>query len=231
MFGHKFINTRLVADAYAARGHHVFIPDVLGGTAMDPAALGSALDEPPSTSTLTWLANGCRMFGAVLSSGAISWIMAHGPAVTSPRVEKALAAVRARASALGAHRLGAIGFCFGAPYALQAAARGNIDAYAVAHPSNVAVPGDVAPLVGKVRGLFCLAETDAVFPKSAVAATEALLAGKGAEFITYAGQAHGFAVRGGAHSLAAREKCMEDVAAFFSEALGGRGKEPTSTSA
>jgi dienelactone hydrolase len=217
VFGHTFINVRLLADTYAARGFHVFVPDILGGSPIPPESL-NVLDEAP-TSGLTYVFNGFRMFGAVMSSGIISWMGAHGAAVTAQRVEAALAAVRARAGELGAPRLGAIGFCFGAPSALKLAAARKVDAYAVAHPSNVAVPGDLAPLAASgVKGFFALAETDAAFPASAVAAARKLLAGA-ARFETYAKQHHGFAVRGGAHSVEARRKCAADVCDHFEASL------------
>ena len=157
VFGFKFINVRLLADVYASKGFHVFVPDYFGGTAVPHESL-AVMDEAPTTG-LTFIGNGFRMLGAVLGGGVLSFIASHGAAVTEPRARAALAAVRARAAALGAPKLGAIGFCFGAPYTLRAAARGDVDAYAVAHPSSVALPADAAPLAGK-RGLWCLAETD-----------------------------------------------------------------------
>lgn len=218
VFGHTFVNARLLADAYALAGFHVYLPDYFAGTAVPPSSL-NVLDEPPSTSTLTWLANGFRMLGSVLGSGIISFIASHGDAVTAPRVAAALAAVRARATSLGVTRFGAIGFCFGAPYTLRAAAAGSVDAYAVAHPSNLKVPADAAAVAATgVKGLFCCAEHDGVFPPAAIASCKKAL-GDSARFIEYAGQAHGFAVRGGPHSVAARAQCVKDVTEFFAHAL------------
>ena len=218
VFGHTFVNTRLLADAYAMAGFHVFLPDYFGGTAVPPSSL-NVLDEPPSKSTLQWIANGFRMCGAVVGSGIISFIASHGDAVTAPRVAAALAAVRARATALGVARIGAIGFCFGGPYTLRAAAAGSVDAYAVAHPSNLRVPEDALAVAARgSKGLFCCAEHDGVFPPSAIASCKKAL-GDSARFIDYAGQTHGFAVRGGAHSVAARAQCVKDVTEFFAQAL------------
>ena len=57
------------------------------------------------------------------------------------------------------------------------------------------------------------------FGPKAVAQAKALLDGKGATFIEYKGVSHGFAVRGGAHTVDARAKCAGDVVSFFAEAL------------
>jgi len=57
------------------------------------------------------------------------------------------------------------------------------------------------------------------FAPSAVKQAKALLEGKAARFVEYPLMHHGFAVRGGAHTLEAREKCAKEVCDFFAAAL------------
>ena len=57
------------------------------------------------------------------------------------------------------------------------------------------------------------------FGPAAVKQARALLDGKGARFITYEKMTHGFAIRGGAHTLEMRAKCAADVTAFFKAAF------------
>lgn len=57
------------------------------------------------------------------------------------------------------------------------------------------------------------------FGPAAVKQAKALLEGKAARFVEYPKMHHGFAVRGGAHTLEAREKCAKDVGDFFAAAL------------
>lgn len=229
IFGHTFVNARLLADTYAAAGFHVFVPDILGGDAV-PAASLNVLDDPPSTSLGTWLWNGLRLVAAI--PGLVPWLARHGTAATLPRVKAAARAVRARGVALGSSgKLGAVGFCFGGRYAcLLAHDAAAVDAFVAVHPSSLAVPGDVAPIAA--RGLFALAETDEAFSPAQARAAAALLAAREApgaagtpaarwRFSEYAKMTHGFAVRGGPHTDAERARCAADVTAYLAEVLKG----------
>jgi dienelactone hydrolase len=223
VFGHKFINARLLADQYAAAGFHVFIPDILGGDAI-PAEQLSVLDLPPSTSTLAWLSNGFRLAGAI--PRLIPWLASHTKKLTAPRVDLALKAVKLRMAEIGAPaNLFAVGFCFGGPWAVRLAAAKSVDAFVALHPSAMEVPGDIQPiaLAEGPKGMFCIVATDPAFPAANVAAAKKMLANAKAPvtFIEYTGHgvAHGFAVRGGEHTFDARKKCLNDVTTFFTSAV------------
>ncbi len=229
VFGHKFINARLLADQYAAAGFHVFIPDILGGDAV-PAEQLSVLDLPPSTSTLSWLSNGFRLAGAI--PRLIPWLASHTKKVTAPRVDLALKAVKLRIAELGApaNNLFAVGFCFGGPWAVRLAAAKSVDAFVALHPSALEVPGDIQPIahVDGPKGLFCIVATDPAFPAANVAAAKKMLGNAKApvNFIEYTGLgvAHGFAVRGGEHTYDARKKCLNDVTSFFASVAQARSQ-------
>ena len=199
------------ADTYAAAGFITYVPDILGGAPVAPEALSFMEDE--SKGVLASLRWGAKLLGVLPSM--VSFLRAHGDAVTVPRVEEAVAAARAAASAQGL-KLGGAGFCFGGKHVLLASAR--MDAVVCVHGSGVDA-GVLAAAAAPV--LLAVAEKDYMMnPKAAAAAAESIKArGVAVDSKVYAGMAHGFAVRGGPSTNAERAKCAADVTEWLSARL------------
>ncbi|KAF8878404.1 Alpha/Beta hydrolase protein [Infundibulicybe gibba] len=89
----------------------------------------------------------------------------------------------------------AVGYCFGAPYALELATTDNVAASAFAHPALLTE--DHFTKLTKPLFLSC-AETDHTFPLPARRRAEDLLVAAGAQYHiqVFAGVAHGFTARG-----------------------------------
>ena len=146
IFGYELPNIRALALQLAeASGADVLVPDIVGDS------------------------DACAAEGFDFST-LPAWFNRHGDAQTRPRVEKAIALVKAA----GKDRVMTLGFCWGARFALLAGGGGGADAWAVAHPTKTA-PADYAAIAAMgVPGLFLLAETDGMFPKEKVGVTSEL---------------------------------------------------------
>lgn len=107
VIGHKFINAQLIADQFAANGYFVVMPDLFQG---DPVLMNG----PADFSLQAWLTN-------------------HGTDKVDPVVEAALKELKA----LGAKKIGGVGYCFGGKYVARYLKKGQIDAGYSAHPSFV----------------------------------------------------------------------------------------------
>jgi dienelactone hydrolase len=142
IFGHTFVNVQLLADAYARSNLHVLVPDILGGDPVPPE-LFSSFDEPPPSSIFGQIWAGFSFASKIPT--LIPWFLRHKDAHTLPHVHVALTEARRWSQVKGNGRLGAVGFCFGGRYAILSAGEPSptVDAYAVCHPSNVSVPGDI----------------------------------------------------------------------------------------
>jgi dienelactone hydrolase len=169
IFGMNLPNVQSLAqELAAAAGVEVYIPDLCLGEPCSPKDFDMA--QLPA------------------------WFSRHGDAQTLPVLKKVLRALRAG----GKERIMTLGFCWGARYAVLAAHGPHplVDAWAVAHPTKTSPPDYAA--AAPVPGLFLLAETDGMFPATAVAETRELLEGKGTYVFEgpYKGTSHGFVVRG-----------------------------------
>ncbi|KAF1922893.1 alpha/beta-hydrolase [Didymella exigua CBS 183.55] len=111
IFGHKFVNVRLIADSFAERGYFVAVPDLFNG---DPAPL----DRPAGFNVMEWLKNG------------------HTMKEVDPIVERVISDLK---TTHGVERLGGVGYCFGGKYVTRFLKASKIDAGFIAHPSHVSV--------------------------------------------------------------------------------------------
>jgi dienelactone hydrolase len=200
VFGWALPNVRDRAQRFAAAAGPdvtVYVPDLLAGDAMAPASFSMAAFP--------------------------AWLGRHSDAVVVPLFSAVVSDLRA---SRGAHTIIAVGFCWGARYAMLGAtgAPPAVDAFAVAHPSRT-TPEEYGATA--TPGLFLLAETDAMFMPPAVEAVRALgAAGHDFAFAgPYVGTNHGFAARGDdADPLqhAAREDVIAQIGAFTKRVAGGR---------
>jgi dienelactone hydrolase len=97
---------------------------------------------------------------------------------------------------------GAVGYCFGARYAVDLALENTTKAIAMAHPSLLQVPADFEALMEKSSNpiLINSCEFDDQFPPEKQKITDELMGGgkykPGYEQVYFPGCSHGFAVRG-----------------------------------
>jgi len=211
LFGHTFVNARLLADSYSASGFETYVPDICGGTPVNPATLDFLDTEGGGIFTAM------RSFGRLMCAAPtlISFLSTHSRSVTEPRVESALKAARVLADERGL-RLAAVGFCFGGRYALLGAKLGGaLDACVAVHPSLVGK--EDWEVVGKPT-LLCIPENDySLKPASARTAASAINSrGVRADVEVYKGVGHGFACRGGPSTYTQRAKCVADVISWLS---------------
>jgi len=175
IFGNKFRNSQLMADAYAAgTGITVYIPDLMAGDAIEFGSFSASKDPMK------------EIVGPFISR--------NGDSKSLPLAEKFLDTLRATTPV---RKIAGIGFCWGARYATLAAGNGKLDFLAMAHPSRLEVPQIFESI--KVPTLFICAETDTQFPyPTAVEAAKEVYVKNNIphEIHVYLGVSHGFNIRG-----------------------------------
>lgn len=206
VFGWQLPNVRLIADKMASEhGILTIVPDLLDNDALP-------LDA----------------FNKGFTPELAAWFERHGDA-------EAICGILGRVIAdakttYGVAKVGVQGYCWGARFAILACGTGLAagaalaDAFAVAHPTRVAVPKDIEALTRP--GIFLCAEIDEAFTPANVADAKAITAAKTAadagliyEFKHYPGTKHGFAVRGDDTTLEARNDALASGCAFFHRVL------------
>ncbi|KAJ5102885.1 hypothetical protein N7532_003414 [Penicillium argentinense] len=168
VIGHRFINAQLIADQLAANGYFVVMPDLFHG---DPVPL----NRPEGFDLMKWLKGP----------------PGHLPDRVVPVVQTVLKEMK---SNLGCERIGAIGYCFGAKYAVRLLQPGGVDVAYVAHPSFVE-SDELAAIKGPLS--IAAAETDSIFPTPKRHESEEILGktGQPYQINLFSGVEHGFAVR------------------------------------
>jgi len=184
-----FINAKLLQDYFAAHGFHVLGLDYFFG---DP--IQNHTDEP-DFDRAAWSAKSRKQ----ANESTPGWT----------------AAVRERYGANA--KYSAVGYCFGAMYAVDAAASNDFVAAAFAHPS--ALNEDHFKNVKKPLLLSC-AEVDGAFPAESRRRAEDILAEKKAKYLVqvFSGVSHGFATRGDPaveNSRWAKEESARSVIGWF----------------
>ncbi|KAJ2925347.1 hypothetical protein H1R20_g11747, partial [Candolleomyces eurysporus] len=111
----------------------------------------------------------------------------------------------------------AVGYCFGAPYALEISATDKVVAGAFAHPSGL-VEAHFSNLTKPL--LLSCAETDSAFPTANMRRAVDILAGKKATYHlqVFSGVSHGFATRADpndANAVWAKEESARSVVGWF----------------
>ncbi|KAL2919160.1 hypothetical protein HK105_201435 [Polyrhizophydium stewartii] len=215
VFGWGIPNPRLIADRIAKDGgYRVYVPDFFNGDAPNVGLLEKFLTKPKSFMDRL-SATGSMFLGA---PSFMAWLGRHRDEATVPLLDAVFKDLRENH---GVKRIGAIGYCWGGRYVVLAGIRGLADVIVPTHPSQINIDEDIPKVLDKPT-LYCLSETDNRFPPESVAKTKALYAatpgGSKAEFITYPGTEHGFAVRGDLMDDVARKAALKAVAdqiAFF----------------
>ncbi|KIK52828.1 hypothetical protein GYMLUDRAFT_265248 [Collybiopsis luxurians FD-317 M1] len=173
LFGPQLINSRLLADDFAANGFKTIVPDIFNGDAAPADAL-----NPGSTWDL------------------MAWFGKHGPEVTRPPIDKVLESLKKD----GVTSFGVLGYCFGGRYAFDLAFDGVPKAVAVAHPSLLQIPSDLEKYVSTAKAplLINSCTVDSQFPLEAATQADKIFANfaPGYKREYFEGCTHGFAVRG-----------------------------------
>jgi len=201
VLGHKFLNAQLLADAFAADGYHVLMPDLFYGDAL-------SLNRPDDFDLQKWLTQGGPMKG-------------HGMSTVDPIVKACIEELRGGQTAC--EKVAGVGYCFGAKPVVRFLKPGMLDAGYVAHPSFVAVE-ELRSIDGPLS--IAAAEIDQIFTVERRHQSEqVLLEGKKRYQINlYGGVAHGFAVRGDPKDNVqryAKEVAFVQALQWFEEHLKG----------
>ncbi|QEU58886.1 Aim2 [Kluyveromyces lactis] len=190
IYGIKVNNVLLIADQLAAAGFRVYVPDFLFND--EVVALDGSFDFK-------------------------SWLERHSAEKTHGLVQDFLTKLKEDNNP---KKIGVIGHCFGAKYALLQINEkvGLADAAALAHPSFVEI--EEVEAIGKKPVLISAAETDNIFPEELRYKTEEALKKQGSyyQINVFGGVSHGFAVRGDLSIPAVRyaqDKTIEDQISFF----------------
>ncbi|KAL1614744.1 hypothetical protein SLS54_009501 [Diplodia seriata] len=250
VFGWELVNTRILADAYAAKGNYlVYLPELQDGMAFDPSLLTSLANL--EASGLTALLSRAYHL-ARLASWWIPFARANTDAAVRARLYPFLAAIRTD-PATGRLPVAAAGFCWGGYWCFQLAADAAadrvevesesgkrqalslVDAVFTAHPANMRVPEDVEAV--RLPLSVAAAAIDKMFPKRDVDVARAILERKGKEegqrheVVWYEGCHHGWAIRGnkedeaeGRKGLEAEEQALRWFEARFGEVRGRAGE-------
>lgn len=194
IWGHKSVNSQLLADQFAQSGFLVIMPDLFFG---DPLPPNPYKDGPE-------LIN--------------AWRPKHTAEITRPIVDKVMSAIEALYQP---QYIAAVGYCFGAKFAVQLLDDNKIQAASICHPSAITLD-EIKAIKGPL--MICAAETDKVLtPESRKATEEALKEIKARYFITLAsGTTHGFASHGDIKDPVvkfAKERAFFDTVNWFNEFL------------
>jgi len=214
VFGWNLPNTRLLADEYAKGGLYVYVPDVLDNDPVDEKYLSTICPKPEEQE------NPALNEGKPTINLA-TWIPRHGDDVTRPRLDALISAVRADPET---KKLGAVGFCFGARYAILLGSKdATIDAIVANHPSLLAVPDDYANITkpilinnGDKDNFLSIVEVDKI--KAQFAKNKDLIH----KIVIYPNASHGFAVRGDItndHEKAIQDAAATETIAWFNQYL------------
>ncbi|KAH2276596.1 hypothetical protein KXW02_008514 [Aspergillus fumigatus] len=149
VIGHRFINSQLIADQFAANGYIVAMPDLFHGDSVK-------LNRPETFNLMSWLEG-------------------HPIERVDPVVDSVLKYMRTR---LGCEKIGAVGYCFGAKYVVRflRPEEGKVDVGYIAHPGFVELD-ELSAITGPLS--IAAAETDDVFPTSKRHQSEGILRDSG----------------------------------------------------
>ncbi|ODQ61841.1 hypothetical protein WICANDRAFT_82023 [Wickerhamomyces anomalus NRRL Y-366-8] len=190
IFGNKYNNNQLVADAFAKAGYYALIPDLFDGDAVELENYG----KPGYFDT---------------------WKKNHGFNVTSPYVKDFLKKID---SELKPTKIFSVGHCYGGKLVIQNLTKdGLLAAGAVAHTSGTEL-SEVKEIINPI--IFSCAENDPAFTDELRTQSQQILKENKIkyQFDLFSGVAHGYAVRGDPNNpddKYASEKTLKDQIAWF----------------
>jgi len=216
IFGYELPNVRLLADSYAKAGFYTYIPDILEG---DPLPLSFLQNVEPKLSERENLTVVDKTKNAAIVPATLGpWLVKHREAVVKPLIQGFLNTLR---TTPGVNKIGAIGFCWGARYAIleahgptkqeNGAEIGGVDAAYACHPSLVTIPDDFEGVTKPLS--LALGDKDNLLDQESVGKIQDTLGKKldlPKEIVIYEDQVHGFALRGD-WSSDKDKKAMDDA--------------------
>ncbi|KAF8429665.1 dienelactone hydrolase family protein [Tirmania nivea] len=181
------------ADRFAAQGYFVILPDIYRGEALPP------LDQRPHDFSL------------------YKWLEAHGPEVIQSAVDQAYNGIMKE---FKPQKLGAVGICYGAKFAIRAL-KDQVAVAFVAHPSFV-TSDELSAITGPIS--IAAAESDDIFTKELRHQSEDVLTNITANYqlSLYSHTKHGFAVRGSSKDRVVQfqsESAFAQAVRWFTEYL------------
>jgi len=203
VFGHKFVNSQLLADEFAKNGFCVYIPDLFNGGAID-------------INVMHRVENG-GFFAKV--SGMLSFLpfmWSHRQVITRPIIDGFIEEIRSQNPS---SKIGVAGYCFGGFYSMIAASNPLVDATVTCHPGGGDLTGVIKP------SAVYYAPNDFMFNEKTANKIKASLEEKNDvpfEIIGFPGQKHGWAVRANiANEIEkqGKEKVTVDTINFFNKYL------------
>ncbi|KAL7424010.1 hypothetical protein Q5752_001595 [Cryptotrichosporon argae] len=195
VFGVDLVNTKLVADEWAANGWKALVPDVFEGDAVPIEYLKAICPNMRDKAQATVASKAIDTAKSAASLGP--WLIRHREAVARPIVQDFFTALRADPST---GKVAAVGYCWGGRYALLQAqddAPGRADVAVAFHPSFL-VETDVEP-IKTVPVAILKGDQDDILSEPALDGIERVLdtnLGTRALVKRYKDAVHGFAIRG-----------------------------------
>ncbi|TFK23903.1 alpha/beta-hydrolase [Coprinopsis marcescibilis] len=190
IFGPFYINNELLQDHFASQGFHVLSPDYFFG---DPV---QNHDGEPGFNQTEWLDKSVQQ----ANDSVPGWI----------RAVRELYGPNAKYSA--------VGYCFGAPYAMNVGATDDVVATAFAHPGLLTE--DHFYRLTKPLLMSCAVETDFTFSTEALRRSHDILTETNATYHlqVFSGTIHGFTTRSDPNvpnSVWAKEQSAKSVVNWF----------------
>ncbi|KAL4885515.1 dienelactone hydrolase [Aspergillus karnatakaensis] len=231
-FGWEFVNNRLLADNYAAKGgFRVYLPDFMKGTAAPVWAIDSVRAVMRTASLYDWLVKPYHIASA--ATALVPFILTNRPAKSYPIVSAFFEALRK--SPEGSNLpVGAAGFCWGGKHTLllargdsitvNGAKKALIDAGFTGHPSLLEIPGDIEQTTLPVS--YALGDLDNNLKGKQIEALQRVVEGKEDDEVkVYVGAGHGFCVRAdtnaeesGRQAVEAEDQAVEFFRKWFDRA-------------
>ncbi|KAK7685585.1 hypothetical protein QCA50_011452 [Cerrena zonata] len=213
IFGWNFVNSRLLADEYAARGFRVLLPDLFDGYELPQWTLSS---RDPVNDTPSFFQ---RVIARPFSLGVLVPFVLRNPHAT--QTAKFSGIVKQLRQDNPSVKIGLVGFCWGGRYAITS--NSEFDATVAAHPSLVSFPSELNKITKPIS--FALAETDPDYNEARGIETEKKLKARGFtdfEVVVYRGVKHGWTLRcnmADQEKKEARDKALEQVVSWFEKYL------------
>ena len=113
VFGWQFPNSRLLADEYAKAGFFVYIPDFLQGDSLPISFLDNI--EPTLKARDNLSVTDKAKNAAIVPATLGTWLPKHTEGTTKPLIDGFVNTLR---TTPGTQKVGAVGFCWGARYAI-----------------------------------------------------------------------------------------------------------------
>ncbi|KAK3335623.1 Alpha/Beta hydrolase protein [Cercophora scortea] len=228
IFGWDFVNSRLLADHYAASGGFlVYLPDFMDGTGI-PSWLTDVLPKAMSSKTIgDWLWKPWYM--SQIAFYVVPWMISNRFGVSWPKVRSFFEAVRHdEGSRLS---VGAAGFCWGGKHSVVLTHAESItddgkplvDAIFIAHPSVLKYPDDYQKVTKPAS--MAIGDKDMTVTMEQVALVQKTwgdMPDVDTEVVVYPGANHGFAVRVDPFNENLLRQCREaedQAVAWFSKYL------------